>query len=127
MFQTCDKNAGITAVLEDIVAQLVVCRKVLIEISRKSWKSLLNFSASIFKLMQKFVQHWFEFKFFTCFTHSFISSSGRSCGTALSSVRRQRRITSSDVPEHEQPFVFHGRQISLSVFPKSPYCFSASS
>lgn len=63
----------------------------------------------------------------TCSTHSFISSSGSSSGTVCKSFRRQTRITSSDVPEHEQPLVFHGKQISLSVFPKSPYCFNASS
>lgn len=62
-----------------------------------------------------------------CYTHNLMSSSGRFSGTAVRSEPRQTRITSSDVPEHEQPFAFHGRQISLSVFPKSPYCFKASS
>lgn len=56
-----------------------------------------------------------------------MSSSGRLAGTLESLMPRHESSTSSKVPLHEQPFCFHGSQISLSVFPKSPYCFNASS
>lgn len=60
-------------------------------------------------------------------TYSLMSSSGRFSGTVVSSAARHVSITSSEVPVHAQPRAFHGWQISFSVLPKSPYCFSASS
>lgn len=60
-------------------------------------------------------------------TYSFTSSSGRPCGMDDMLIPRHESSTSSDVPLHRHPIAFHGSQISLSVFPTSPYCFSASS
>lgn len=68
-----------------------------------------------------------NFESFQMSTYSLTSSSGRFSGTLDRCNPRHVSIASSDVPVHEQPIAFHGWQISFSVFPKSPYCFKASS
>lgn len=70
---------------------------------------------------------WWLHLIYNFSTYSFMSSFGKFSGIVLSSIRRQTRVTSSDVPVHEQSFFFHGSHISLSVLPKSPSCFSPSS